>query len=183
MTYEETRQILTILKTNYPQSFRNMTKDESVNFLNLWSEAFANDPVKNVVAAVKSIIYSDPREFAPNIGQVKTKMHSLFTPQEMTEQEAWGKVRKACTNSLWHAEKEHKKLPELLQKLVSPEQLRSWAMMETDQLDTVVASNFMRSYKQRATQQKEVDMLPNEVKQMISLSLKMIGTDSGLDTD
>lgn len=74
MTVQETRDILTVLKTNYPNSFRNMSKEESYDYLDLWATAFANDNKQDVINAVKEIIYTDTREFAPNIAQVKARM-------------------------------------------------------------------------------------------------------------
>jgi hypothetical protein len=40
MNYDETRNILSILKLNYPQSFKGWSLQQSHDFLNLWSEAF-----------------------------------------------------------------------------------------------------------------------------------------------
>ena len=74
MTVQETRDILTVLKTNYPNSFKNMSKEQSYSYLDLWATAFANDNKQDVINAVKEIIYTDPREFAPNIAQVKARM-------------------------------------------------------------------------------------------------------------
>lgn len=74
MTEQETQQILKVLKTNYPNSFRNMSREDSYNYLSLWHEAFKNDSVETVIQAVKEIIYTDVREFAPNIAQVRLVM-------------------------------------------------------------------------------------------------------------
>jgi hypothetical protein len=40
--------------------------------------------------------------------------------------------------------------------------------METDSFDTVVGSNFMRSYKVKAKQIKEYETLPNDVKDFLN---------------
>lgn len=74
MTVQEMRDILTVLKTNYPNSFKNMSKEQSYSYLDLWATAFANDSKQDVINAVKEIIYTDTREFAPNIAQVKARM-------------------------------------------------------------------------------------------------------------
>lgn len=71
MTLQETQQLLSVLRTNYPNTFRNQTKNESYDYLQLWAEAFKNDNANAVIKAVKKIIYEDTREFAPNIAQVK----------------------------------------------------------------------------------------------------------------
>lgn len=74
MTVQETRDILTVLKTNYPNSFKNMSKEQSYSYLDLWATAFANDNKQDVINAVREIIYTDTREFAPNIAQVKARL-------------------------------------------------------------------------------------------------------------
>lgn len=169
MKLEETRQILSILKTNYPQSFRNWDIKQSQDFLNLWAEAFKDEPVGLVATAVKSIIYSDTREFAPNIGQVKAMIHKISTVNNsLTEQEAWNLVYKALENSGYHAEEEFKKLPPTVQKIVgSPSVLKEWCMMNIDELNSVVASNFQRSYRARAKHEEEMQALPNSVKAVL----------------
>lgn len=169
MKLEETRQILSILKTNYPQSFRNWDIKQSQDFLNLWAEAFKDEPVGLVATAVKSIIYSDTREFAPNIGQVKAMIHKISTVNNsLTEQEAWNLVYKALENSGYHAEEEFKKLPPTVQKIVgSPSVLKEWCMMPIDQVNSVLASNFQRSYRARARHEEEMQALPNSVKAVL----------------
>lgn len=178
MTLDQVQDLLKIIRLNYPQSFTKFTKEQSEAYLAMWCEAFKDDPVDLVVAAVKAIIYSDAREFAPNIGQIKQKMQSISSPNELTEQEAWNIVKKAIGRSGWYAKEEFEALPPTLQRLVgSPEQLHDWSQTDSDDLNTVVASNFMRSYRARSSQEKEFQMLPNEIKTMIgTISTKMIGT-------
>lgn len=84
MTEQETQQILKVLKTNYPNSFKNMSSEQSYNYLSLWYEAFKNDDVRTVIKAIKEIIYTDTREFAPNIAQVKSKI-SKYSTRNMLE--------------------------------------------------------------------------------------------------
>lgn len=162
MKYEEVKEILTVLRINYPQSFRGWSKEQGEAFLNLWAEAFKDDPVQFVAAAVKAIIYTDTREFAPNIGQVKSKMFDLTHPDEMTPQEAWSLVRKAC--SIYHAAEKIKALPEVLQKMVTPQELTAWAKMDEHELDTVIASNWQRSYKTRLASVRQIEMLPDALR-------------------
>lgn len=170
MNLNETRQILTVLKANYPQSFKGWTREQSQDYLSLWAEAFQDEDVHLVINAVKTIIYSDTREFAPNIGQVKNMIYKLTSENEMSEQEAWGYVKKALRNSGYHAKEEFDKLPPIVQRLVGePRQLYDWCMMSTDEVDTVVASNFMRSYKARSKHEKEYLAIPTSVKQALGL--------------
>lgn len=165
MTLEETRNILKILKVNYRASFTKMSKEESQDLLNLWHEMFKDDDARLVALAVKSIITTDSREFYPNIGRVKEEMYKLLNHDEMSEQEAWNLVLEASKNGIHGSKEEFAKLPKVIQSVLgSPDIIREYAMMDIESLNTVVASNFMRSYKVRAAKFKEMDMLPNDIK-------------------
>ncbi len=182
MTYEETRKILTVLKTNYPQSFRGWSRDQSQDFLDLWAEAFKDDSVEIVVAAVKAIIYSDTREFAPNIGQVKDKMLKLSNHVQVDADEAWNMISKALRNGIYGSEEEFAKLPPEVQVGVgSPRQLREWAMMDSNTVQSVICSNFKRGYRGRVEAKKEFDKLPVEAKKMIASLTDNINLTNKLD--
>lgn len=72
MTYEETRQILSILKTAYPQSFLHWSKDQGEAFLNLWTKGLQDDDALDVMVAVWHYIYETDREFAPTVGMIRS---------------------------------------------------------------------------------------------------------------
>ena len=64
-----------------------------------------------------------------------------------------------------HPEKQFNKLPELIrQTLGSPNTLKEWGLVNTDSFNTVIQSNFLRSYRARSQSAKEYKMLPNDVK-------------------
>lgn len=170
MDREQTRDLLSVLKANYPQSYKGWDRKQSETYIDLWAEAFKDDDAALVVGAVKSIIYSDTREFAPNIGQVKAMMHKLTNLDEMSEQEAWGHVVKAIRNGIYGSAEEFEKLPPICQRIVgSPEQIRTWAMMDSSEIHSVVASNFQRSYRGRAQYEKEMQAIPLEVKKTLGI--------------
>ena len=77
MTFEQTRAVLKIVKAEWPQSFRNMSREEGEARLDLWAETFRGDDVGLVKAAVEAIIETGEREFAPNAGQIKAQMRKL----------------------------------------------------------------------------------------------------------
>ena len=178
MNIQETKEILFILQTNYPQSFKGWDKEQVKYFVELWAEAFKNDDVAIVTNAVKSIIYSSTREFAPNIGQVKDKIYQLSNHSQIDADEAWNMVSSALRNSIYHAEEEFNKLPIEVQAGVgNPNQLREWAQMDSDTVQSVIGSNFKKGYRGRVEEKKEYEKLPLEAKQMIkqlSNGMKMI---------
>ena len=167
MTKEQTQQILAIFKTYYPQSFKGWSNEQSQLYLSMWAEALKDEDAMLVTAAVKAIINTDTREFAPNIAQVKQKMIELSDPNShMTEEEAWSYILKAIRKSGWHSEEAYAELPEVLQSLTSPDQLHEWSQMDSEVINSVVSSNFRRSFKTRFEQYKTYKALPNDIKQI-----------------
>lgn len=166
MTIDETKAILAIMKTAYPNFYKNITREEAEQIVDLWSQMFADDSPKLVTESVKSLICS--LKFPPTIADVKEKMQLITKPIELTEQEAWGKIK--ASMSYYSAVEKFKELPKLLQKLVgSPNQLREWAMMDAEHVETVVKSNFMRSYTARVKADKQYDSLPSSTKELMNI--------------
>jgi hypothetical protein len=105
----------------------------------------------------------------------------------MTELEAWELVSKATRNSTYNSAQEFAKLPPVVQRLVgSHMQLKEWAAMDAETLQSVVASNFQRSYKVRAKNEREYLALPENVKTYmasIAEGMKMPALPEGEITD
>jgi hypothetical protein len=168
MNRKETIGIMAIIKANYPMYYKDKSKQELQAVVNLWHDMFKDDDAGLVANAVKMFIASDNKGFPPVIGQIKNRLVQLTNPEQMTEQEAWNYVKKAVMRSGWHAEEEFEKLPPIIKKLVgSSTQLKEWALMETDNFDTVVGSNFMRSYKVKAKSETEYKALPSDIRDLL----------------
>ena len=172
MTRDDVIKIMSVLRGAYPHFYRDISKQEAYDTINLWTDMFSHDDASVVAAAVKSLIDGDDKGFPPTIGQVKAKMRPLVGSDELTEAEAWNLVSKAVKNGLYGAVEEFEKLPPAVKRIVgSPSQLRDWASMDSDTLQSVVASNFQRSYKVVATREKEIAALPDDVKKLINFAM------------
>ena len=182
MTREETIKILSVLRGAYPAFYRDITKQEAESTIALWESMFDEEPYELVGAAVKAFISGDAKGFPPAIGQIKERIRLITTPEEMTEQEAWTYVSKALRNSTYGSEEEFAKLPPEVQAVVhDPGQLRQWAMSPADDVESVIASNFMRSFRVKQKTNKEYMALPTEVKRlMISAGYRSEPTEVGL---
>lgn len=168
MNKTETAKIISILQINYPDNFRGKSEAAIEATVNLWAKAFVDDAYAVVSAAVMSHIVSDTNRFMPPIGVIKAKTAEMIKPDEMTEQEAWGLVAKALRNSTYGADEEYAKLPPAVQRAVGgASQLRDWAMMDTETVQSVVASNFQRSYRVTSQRERDWEKLPSGVKQFI----------------
>lgn len=169
MTRDETIAIMGVLRTAYPNFYKGMSRDEALQAVALWADMFREDPAELVSAAVKALIATRTEGWPPNIGEVKAKMQTLTGPGELAEGEAWALVEKATRNGIYGYKEEFDKLPPVVQKAVgSANQLREWAILNSDELKTVVASNFMRSYKTIQKREKETAMIPADVRSLLS---------------
>ena len=166
MNREETKEILKVLRVGYPNFYKGLTKREADEIIDLWSTMFASEPLKIVIEAVKSLMCT--LVYPPTIADVKSKIALITQPETMSEMEAWGRVKSAI--NYYAATESFAVLPPILKRIVgSPNQLREWAIMEAETVNSVVQSNFMRSYKAIAAQEKEYGMLPESTKRLMEI--------------
>lgn len=169
MTKQEVVELMTILQANYPDSFRGMSDAAVKARVALWHDMFGEYPKAVVQAAAKAFMATDTKGFMPNVGQIMEHIQRIREPEGLTPAEAWQIVYKALKNSGYGAEEEFAKLPREIQRFVRrPEQLKEWAMMDTEIVQSVIGSNFQRSYKVRAEHDRDMDKLPTDVKKFIS---------------
>lgn len=169
MTYGEICGVLAILKAAYPHSFKDMGRADAETTAKLWQRMFTDDPASDVTAAVYALISTRKEGFSPTIGEVKDKIQFMRAADALSASGAWALVAKAARNGLYGYEAEFAKLPPAIQKTVGQaSQLREWAMMDENTLNSVVASNFMRSYRAVAKQEEELAKLPTELRLMLA---------------
>lgn len=104
------------------------------------------------VANMATQAYMQSEKFPPTPADIRRYASQITSPitDDISEVEAWGKVSKAICNSLYHSEEEFAKLPKLIQQTLGNHiRLRELAELDVAQLQTVEASNFMRSYRAR----------------------------------
>ena len=163
MTTEvETAKIIALLREYYPRDVEASSVKAKVR---AWFMIIGQYDYATAQAAVVSFAALDTKGFMPSPGQIVEAISKITRQQEMTEMEAWGYVTKAVSNSLYNADKEWVKLPPSVQNaLGSASVLREWAMCDTESFQTVVQSNFMRSFKARSQADREYAKLPESVR-------------------
>ena len=180
MTEEETLKILAVLKVAYPHSFQKMSKSDGWALVRLWQTQFASFPYEIVNAAIHSLIATRTVGYSPTIGEVKEQIQNHKASKGLSDQEAWMLVSKACANGFYHSREEFEKLPPDVQKAVGgPEQLKAWSLMDEETVGSVVASNFMRTYRTTQERQKQMEMVPTEVREVLSGVAKNLSIEGG----
>lgn len=157
--------VLAILKAAYPSFYRDYTEAEALAVVNLWAEMFAEDDAREVAAAIKAMIATRTSNFPPVIGEVKEALQKLRAPERMTEQEAWAIVSRAAAScDLQEPQRTYDKLPPLIRRVVgSPSMLKQWALADVGEFQTVIASNFQRSYRAISCKAWEEAKLPGSI--------------------
>ena len=164
MTREETVKIIRIMVDSYP----NYKPNDISETVDVWQMMLSDYDYNLVAMALKAYILSDTSGFAPNIGQLVAKIHLLTKPQELSEMEAWSLVSKAIRNSGYNSVEEFVNLPLLVQKAVgTPDNLRNWAVSDYQTIESVIQSNFLRSYRVVVKRESEINCMPNEIKALI----------------
>ena len=168
MTREETGKILTLMQAEFPNSFTKLDETGMKLKLELWYSEFKDDPFQAVYTALRMYMETG-EQFAPNIGQVRKRMRMQIEQDELSEGEAWALVSKACRNGSYGYMKEFAKLPPIVQKAVGrAEQLKEWAAMDESTVQSVVASNFMKSFRAARERAKEIESYPPALADMIN---------------
>lgn len=160
MNKKETAKLLGLIQAYYPSFKNGRNLDVTING---WQIIFADDPYELVEAALIAYVSTDTKGFPPMPGALKDQMKPKV--KETNELEAWHEVRKALTNSMYSSKTEFENLSPLCKKIIgSPSVLREWAMMDFSELDTVIASNFMRNYRTIAQNMRDYEKLPESLK-------------------
>lgn len=158
---------MAILRVAYPGYYRDISSTDAKAAVNLWYTMLGHQPYNLVEAAVHSCIATS--KWPPTVAEVNVEIGRLTQPEEMTEMEAWSLVTRAIANSGYESKKEFAALPDLIQRVLgSPATLHEWAMMPVSEVQTVVASNFQRSYRARVESDRKYLVSPGIVKEMLS---------------
>lgn len=187
MNKQETAQILSYIKVAYPAYAAKMTQEDAAMAINLWHSMFADDDIRDVGGAVKAYICTDTSGFAPSIAQIKDMLRKLRADeQELTAGEAWELVSRAAEDGYYNSKKEFDKLPKIVQQALGGchKILRDYSQMDIRTFETIIRSQFTKEYNTILDREKEMMMLPPQVKEYFrglkeSTATKMVQIEEG----
>lgn len=149
-------------------SYPNYKPNNISETVDVWQMMLSDYDYNLVAMALKAYILSDTSGFAPSIGQLVAKMQTVTKPQELSEMEAWSLVSKAIRNSGYNSVEEFANLPLLVQRAVgTPDNLRNWAVSDCQTIESVIQSNFLRTYRTVVKRENEINCMPNDIKSLI----------------
>lgn len=139
----------------------------------IWFQMLNDLPYEVASAAAQRHILTS--NFPPTVADIRNGAVMLTTPQGMNAEEAWSMAKLAIRNGIYHAEEEFEELPEAVQRAIgSPDNLRNMAMMDSEDLNTVEKSHFIRTYNAELSKNRENALLPDRMKELISKTLERL---------
>ena len=164
MTREETVKIIRIMCDCYP-NYKPNNLSETVD---VWQMMLDEYSYNQVSIALKAYVTSDTSGFAPSVGEIVAKIQLVSQPQELDGMAAWGLVSKALRNGTYGAVEEFNKLPPLVKQAVGmPDNLKNWATSDYQTIETVIQSNFLRTYEVIVKRETEINRMPDNIKSLI----------------
>ena len=162
MDREEFRTLVKGMKAVYTDPKFIADKDA----FDVWFQLLKDLDYEKAGMAVQKHMMSS--RFPPTIADVREQYACITQPQELNEMEAWSLVSSALRNGIYGAEEEFAKLPETVRKAVGNAcNLRFWAESGSEAVETVIQSNFIRTYRVVAARKKEAAGMPEGIRRLI----------------
>lgn len=169
MVTQEWYEIVVYLKAAYGEKF-NLDKSG----IKVWYDNLADLSAEEVKQAVRAVIMTSP--FPPTIADIRKKVAEGKVSNLPVAEEAWGKVRKALQNSLYNSKEQFERLDEISRSIIgSPGALAVYASMNSDEVETVIKSHFIKSYNE--IRQRRVARAPLAVGVMDALGIEAKNVD------
>lgn len=152
---------------NYQTHFKNFTDDMTDIMVSTWQGVLSDVTYEEASRGLMMFLRSDTKGFPPSPGQV-LDCCKRGEMEQMTAMEAWSLVTRALSNSIYHSEEEFAQLPEIVQRAVgSPENLREMAQVDTDTVQSVEKSHFIRTFNAQVSKQAEYIKMPDVVREIL----------------
>lgn len=177
MTKAEAAEVLEYLKAMYPNTYGKTTDKGLELAVGGWADAFSDMPVEAVMAAAKAYVATSTEGFAPTPGQIRDIIFQAMEKQNAeglpSEEEAVMLVKSAAANGNYGSVEAFANLLPIIQDIVGwPGTLRTWAMMDRDEFETVVLSQFRRDYRAKLAEGKTERKTPENTGSALAESVK-----------
>ena len=164
MTIEETRKLLVTINAIYP----NWKVENPEATTAAWHWALEDYPAEAINGALQIFLKTDKAGFVPSVSQLIGCIHAPKKNEQLSEGEAWYLVKEAIKDSAYNSEERFAQLPQIIQRAVGgASMLRQWAMTDSEEVNTVIMSNFQRAYKAAISQQEYADRVPQQLSNLV----------------
>lgn len=189
MTDKETLSIINVLMSYYPDTFRNLSDEQTKTFIKIWKESFADSKYAEVQAAVMDFIQNSTDSFMPKVGQIKQIINNYRFANVPNEMEAFEILLKARQDySIYNPNnvEPYETLPDAIKRAVGG--FKGFVSIGKLNVESsqygVEKSNFMRVYKTELERAKQDANRPNWLKNALEQGIKKVDfLSSGIKED
>ena len=155
LTVENFRILVKAMKAVYSQP--SFIADEDA--FKTWFFMLNDIPYQYLQAGIQAHMQSE--KFPPTIAEIRIASAKFMQrEEEISDLEAWAVVRRAIGRSGYYWKEEFEKLPALVKKAVGrADNLKDWAGMDMETVDSVIQSQFLRSFRTIKAQDSDLKKL------------------------
>ena len=138
---------------------------------NVWYALLQDLPYQTANLAIQKYMLTE--KYPPTIADIREKAIGMKAEDtSIGELEAWSLVKKAMSNSGYHAEEEFAKLPEACRIAIgNPAVLREWALMDNfAKHESVEQSHFINGYRTAVKRMRDDAKIPQNIRILIAES-------------
>lgn len=166
MTRDETKELLMMIRAVYPNF--NVKTEEMTPTINAWHMMLEEYPKEAVTGALQIYVKTNNTGFAPSVSQLIASLYAPKANDHLSEGEAWALVKRAIQDGNYHSEERFDALPPLVQRAVgNANMIQQWAQTDSDEVNTVVMSNFQRTYRALLSKQEFNERVPLAVAEKV----------------
>ena len=160
MTREDIQKLLILVSATYP----NFKPEDLTGTVDAWLWLLKDYDTAAIMASFEIYVKTDRSGFAPSVSQLIGGIHEASDNSYLTESQAWALVKKAIQDGNYHAVERFEELPPLVQKAVgSANMIQQWAGTDSDEVNTVIMSNFQRAYRTVVERAKYDERVPSKL--------------------
>ena len=181
MTRDETKELLMTIRAIYPNF--NVRPEEMTPTINAWHMMLSEYPAQVIYAALQIYVKTNNTGFAPSVSQIIGCMHKPSEIEQLSEGEAWAMVKKAIKDGNYHSEERFNKLPPLVQRAIGgAAMIRQWAQTDSTEVNTVIMSNFQRTYRAMLSKQDYNNKVPEQISELVKNLVEKTSGERYLET-
>lgn len=160
MNLEETRKILTIVRVNYFEQIKKLTKKEMNEMLEMWHIMFQEYNYDQVAAALYLYIKNDDKGFYPKVGQLITLIKECGE-HDLKVHDAWDKVLVALKDR-YYAENFFNEFDGITKKVIgSYKRLIEWSNLNDNTINGSIRTQFYKDYEKEVESSNLKDQFKN----------------------
>lgn len=170
MTWDETKELIKMMRNTYIKYFQNFTDNEYKSMTDAWTLYLKDFTFEQSVAGLVDWSTRKSNGFPPDPAQLIKCIRGIMNPaiNQMSGLEVWAMVREAIRDSTYNAVERFNELPKLAQMTIGhPAVLKEWGQQPSDVVTDHVQSRFLKAYAEAEEKASDYENMHSSVKALV----------------